>query len=134
MRARAHPACSRVFARATVRCAGPAGLLLAVSRLARAGSCGPGVPPRTLFAFSSSCARGYLQLCQAPRLRGVRPVAGSRCSRRAAPAVGSPAICAWLCAGCGVSCVDFCVARPSMDHTQAAQLFSTSAGGVGAAF
>ena len=73
MRARAHPACSRVFARATVRCAGPAGLLLAVSRLARAGSCGPGVPPRTLFAFSSSCARGYLQLCQAPRLRGVRP-------------------------------------------------------------
>ena len=73
MRARAHPACNPVLCARDRACAGLAGLFVAVPCLSRAGSCGPGVTLRTLFAFSSSCARGYLQLCQPPRLRGMRP-------------------------------------------------------------
>ena len=77
MRARACPASNPVLYTRDRACAGPAGLLITVPCLSRAGSCGPGVTLRTLFAFSSSCARGYLQLCQAPRLRRMRSEGGA---------------------------------------------------------
>ena len=73
MRGSAHPARNPAFCARDRACAGPDGLLLTVPCLSSAGSCGPGVTLRTLFAFSSSCARGCLQLCGAPRLRGMRP-------------------------------------------------------------
>ena len=98
MRARAHPARNPVFCARDRACAGLAGLLLAVSCLSRAGSSGPVVTLRTLFAFSSSCARGYLQLCQARRLRGMRP--GRRRAVLAAGGAGrglSGRLCAVVC-------------------------------------
>ena len=73
MRGRAHPARNPLLCARERACAGPAGLLLTVPCPSRAGSWGPGVTLRTLFAFSSGCARGCLQLCGAPRLRGMRP-------------------------------------------------------------
>ena len=98
MRARAHPACNPVLCARDRACAGPAGLLLTVPCLSRAGSCGPGVTLRTLFAFSSSCARGYLQLCRAPRLRRMRPDRGR--ARVAACGAGrglSGGLCVGVC-------------------------------------